>query len=273
MEYVPSEYANFAEACVTSFLASSKDKYRTKDLTMLLRGLFVLNFDVRPHEKRLLQAFKESWSVINRQGRDNIVCATILARMGIFDREYISFIIDEAKASPKLRTAATESEMIEGAFEMLRRHTDKGYTYDTRHRHQLEWDRSRRSGELKMSLAMVSEVDALTEIFHGGDSSLPRLDPELRGKLSRLYIRDSDVTNQSQKRLAVLQTMRESFGPDIVHGLSYPHGGFPDIVCCLRKARSGIATLPLQADFTAARLATEIVRPPPIRNGTWKVMN
>ena len=142
-----------------------------------------------------------------------------------------------------------------------------------RHRHQLEWDRSRRSGELKMSLAMVSEVDALTEIFHGGDSSLPRLDPELRGKLSRLYIRDSDVTNQSQKRLAVLQTMRESFGPDIVHGLSYPHGGFPDIVCCLRKARSGIATLPLQADFTAARLATEIVRPPPIRNGTWKVMN
>ena len=91
--------------------------------------------------------------------------------------------------------------------------------------------------------------------------------------VSRLYIRDSDVTNQSQKRLAVLQTMRESFGPDIVHGLSYPHGGFPDIVCCLRKARSGIATLPLQADFTAARLATEIVRPPPIRNGTWKVMN
>ena len=56
LEQVPSNYENFAEACVTSFLASSTDKYRTKDLGMLLRGLFVLNFDVRPHEKRLLQA-------------------------------------------------------------------------------------------------------------------------------------------------------------------------------------------------------------------------
>ena len=59
-----------------------------------------------------------------------------------------------------------------------------------RHRHQLEWDRSRRSGELKMSLALVAEVAALTEIFHGDDSSMPRLDLELRGKLARLFIRD-----------------------------------------------------------------------------------
>ena len=132
MEHVPPNYANFAEACVTSFLASSKDKYRTKDLSMLLRGLFVLNFNLRPHEKRILRAWKESWSVVNRQGRDNILCATVLARMGIFDREYVRFIIDEANASAKLRAAATESELIDGAFEMLRRHTDKGYTYNPR---------------------------------------------------------------------------------------------------------------------------------------------
>ena len=90
---------------------------------------------------------------------------------------------------------------------------------------------------------------------------------------SRLFIRDSDDTNQGQKRLAVLQTLRESFGPDFVHGLSYPLGGFSDIVCCLRKARSGITALPLPANFTASRLASEIVKPPPIRNGTWKVIN
>jgi len=269
LEHVPPNYANFAEACVSSFLASSKDKYRTKDLSMLLRGLFVLNFNLRPHEKRILRAWKESWSVVNRQGRDNILCATVLARMGIFDREYVRFIIDEANASAKLRAAATESELIDGAFEMLRRHTDKGYAYNPRHRHQLEWDRSRRSGELKMSLALVAEVAALTEIFHGDDSSMPRLDLELRGKLARLFIRDSDGSHQGQRRLAVLQTMRESFGPDIVHGLSYPFGGFPDIVCCMRKTRSGIAALPLPGDFTSARLAREIVKPPPVRNGTW----
>ena len=68
-----------------------------------------------------LQAWRESWSVINRQGRDNIFCATILARMGIFDREYIRLIIDEANASPKLRAAATDDELIEGSFEMRRR--------------------------------------------------------------------------------------------------------------------------------------------------------
>ena len=82
-------------------------------------------------------------------------------------------------------------------------------------------------------------------------------------------IRDSDGSHQGQRRLAVLQTMRESFGPDIVHGLSYPFGGFPDIVCCMRKTRSGIAALPLPGDFTSARLAREIVKPPPVRNGTW----
>ena len=269
LEYVPPNYAAFAEACATSFLSSPQHKFRTKELAQLLRGLFVLNFDVGPHANRILQAWKESWSVVNRQGRDNILCATNLARMGIFDREYIRFIIDEANASPKLRAAATESELIEGAFEMLRRHTEKGYTYDPRHRHQLEWDRSRRSGELKSSLAMVSEVDALVEIFHDSHS-LPRLDPELRAKLARLFIRDSEATNQTQNRLAALRTMRESFGPDIIHGLSYPYGGFPDIVCCLRKVRSGeITTVPLPEDFTAARLPREIVRPPPIRNGTW----
>ena len=36
-----------------------------------------------------------------------------------------------------------------------------------------------------MTLAWVAEVAALTEIFLSDDASLPRLDPQLRGKLAR----------------------------------------------------------------------------------------
>ena len=86
------------------------------------------------------------------------------------------------------------------------KHYVKGYTYDPRHRSEaLEWDRARRSGELRMTLAWVAEVAALTEIFLGDDASLPRLDPQLRGKLARdeLYnkIRSSRKTDsQYEKR-------------------------------------------------------------------------
>ena len=269
-EHVPPNHANFAEACITSFLAASRNKYRSKDLALLLRGLFVLNYDIRPHAKHILKAWRESWSVINRQGRDNISITTLLARMGVFDWEYIRFIIDEANASTKLRAAATDGELVEGAFEMLRRHSERGYSYSPRQRHQLEWDGSRRSSELRRSLAMVAEVDALAEIFHGGtDASFPQLKPELRRKFAKLFVRDSEETSQSQKRLAVMRTMSESFGQDVIHGLSYPFGTFSDIVCCLRNKGARIETLPFPEDFNEARLAIDVVKPPPISNGTW----
>ena len=271
LEYVPSDYAKFAEACVSSFLAH-RDPFRTKDLTILLRAMFVLNLDVRPHEERLLEACRKSKSNHQARGRDRILSATILARKGIFDRESIRSVIDEANASPKLREATTRAELAEGAFEMWRRHSVRDYTYAAEDRHLMERDVARNLSELEMSLANVAELAMLAEFSLGGDESLPRLRPDLRDKLAGMFVREQDDNRHAQRRLAVLQTLRELFGPHMLHGLSHPLASFPDIVCCLRKTRSGIAALPLPAQFTPGRLAREFVRPPPVRNGTWKVL-
>ena len=270
LEYVPSDYTKFAKACVDSFLAY-QGPVRTKDLTILLRAMFVLNVDVRPHEERLLEVSREARSTTQARGRDRILSATILARKGIFDRESIRSVIDEANASPKLREATTRAELAEGAFEMWRRHSVRGYTYTPKDRHLLEWDLSRSLSELEISLANVAELSMLAD-FSLGDESLPRLHPDLWDKLAGMFVREPDDNRHAQRRLAVLQTLRELFGPHMLHGLSHPLASFPDIVCCLRKTRSGIVALPLPAQFTAGRLAREFVRPPPVRNGTWKVL-